>query len=313
MAWLSNAVMGMAMLIGQNPSTATPPASSSDAVAAAPVYSDSTSSSFLKGDTCFPRFIAPVTNPVFAKDPRSLTYARGLFIHNTMDSDHPFGGGDFQAAALQVGVAVNERLTIIADKDGYAWINPNAAPRTDGWLNLGAGLKYAFLRDVENQFILSGGFLYEIPSGGAAAFSGHGNGTFTVFSTFGKEWQENWHLLGTVGYQFPVDTNQNSSYFYTSLHLDYRLTPWFYPLVEMNWFHWVQGGERGIPPAVGEVDGLINLGTSGVAGNDFVTVAFGGRFVLSEHLSTGAAWEFPVSNRHDFMNNRVTVDVIFRY
>lgn len=268
---------------------------------------------FLVGDTAFPRFISPVSNPVFSKDPRAQTYIRGLFINDVIPGDHPLGGGSFQAMAAQVNVALSERLTFIADKDGYAWINPQRAPSSSGFLNLGAGLKYSLIRDVENQFILSTGFMYELPTGERSAFSGQGDGTMTFFGTFGKEWRENWHALGTFGYQLPLDSNSNSSYFYTSLHFDYRATCWFYPIAELNWFHYTAGGDRGLPPALGEGDGLINLGTSGVAGNDLVTAAFGGRFLLGDHVSTGVVWEFPLSNRQDLISNRLIIDLILRY
>jgi len=269
--------------------------------------------SLLKGDTEFPRFIYPVSNPVFAKDPRATTHLRGLFIHNEIPGGHALGGGDFQAAAAQINIAVGERLTILADKDGYAWLNPHGARSTTGFLNLGAGLKYAFIRDVENQFILSGGFMYEIPSGGRGALSGHGDGAFAFFMTAGKEFAERIHVLNTAGYYVPVSSSQNSSFFYNSFHVDYQVNCWFYPLAELNWFHYVAGGNRGLPPALGEGDGLINFGTSGVAGNDLVTFALGARTVLSQNISLGGAYEFPLSNRRDLIQNRFVFDLILRY
>lgn len=265
-----------------------------------------------ESDRDFEGFIGPISNPVFSKDPRSLTEARALFIHNHIPGAHPLRGGDFQVYALQVRVALTERLTLIADKDGYATINPGAGPSTDGFLNLGIGLKYVFIRDVERQFLLAGGFMYEPQTGEADVFQGHGDGTFTFFLTSGKQLAGCWHLLGTVGYQVPVDSNANSSYYYTSLHLDRQMGR-FYPLVEMNWYHWVAGGNRGLPPALGEGDGLINFGTSGVAGNDQVTLALGGKFKLSDNAELGAAWEFPISNRRDLLENRLLVELILRY
>lgn len=166
---------------------------------------------------------------------------------------------------------------------------------------------------MENQFIVSGGFMYEIPSGEADAFSGHGNGAFAFFVTTGKEFAERFHFLNTTGYYVPVNSNQNSSFFYTSFHLDYQVNCWLYPLVEMNWFHYTAGGDRGLPPALGEGDGLVNLGTSGVGGNDLLTFAVGARARLTERVSLGGAWEFPISNRHDLIQNRFVFDLIYRY
>ena len=265
-----------------------------------------------ESDRAFEGFIGPITNPIFSKDPRSLTEARLLFIHNNIPGDHPLGPGDFQAYAMQVRVALTERLTLIADKDGYAVIHPGGGGAQDGWLNLGIGLKYVFIRDVERQFLVSGGIMFEPQTGEAEVFQSHGDGIFSFFLTSGKELGGCNHLLGTIGYQVPVNSNQNSSSYFASIHLDRQIGR-FYPLVELNWLHWVAGGDRGLPPILGEGDGLLNLGTSGVAGNDLVTFAVGGKFKLSPHAELGAAWEFPISNRRDLLDNRLTVELILRY
>jgi len=57
----------------------------------------------------------------------------------------------------------------------------------------------------------------------------------------------------------------------------------------------------------------LNLGTTGVAGNDLVTMAFGLKAKLNANAEVGAAWEFPVSKRHDLINNRLTAEFILRY
>lgn len=266
----------------------------------------------LESDHCFDRFIGPISNPILSKDPRSLTEARLLFIQNSIDPQSALGSGNAQVYACQVRAALTERLTFIADKDGYAVIHPGAGGTRDGWLDLAAGLKYAFVRDVENQLLVTGGFMYEIPSGEAEVFQHSGSGLFTFFGTVGKEFNENVHFLGTVGYQVPLDNNDNSSFYYTSLHLDRRIMDVWYPLIEMNWFHYVAGGNA-LPNAVGEGDGLLNLGTQGVSGNDLVTLAVGLKYKPGPHVETGAAWEVPISNRHDLLNNRLLAEFIIRY
>lgn len=276
------------------------------------LFSDGQRPAFLS-DHCFDNFIGPVSNPVFSKDPRSLTEARALFIHNKIDPNHPLGTGDFQAYALQLRLALTERLTLIADKDGYAVINPAGGGQLTGWLDLAAGLKYTFIRDVENQFLLTGGFMYEMPTGGGDVFQDHGDGIFSFFAVTGKEFNGTSHWLNTVGYTVPVDGDANSSFIYWSTHLDRQLWGWFYPLIEANWYHYVSSGDRGLPSALGEGDGLINLGTSGVSGNDLVTLAVGAKAKLTQNCELGGAWEFPVSPRHDLLNNRLTMELIVRY
>lgn len=327
MGWFTSLAFSVSAALGQVSAVpqALPPGSSTQPVTtAAPIVYEAPTSeglfaglfnspNFLKGDTDFPRFIYPVSNPVFSKDPRATTHIRGLYVHDNIPGNNPLGGGDFNAVAAQVNVAVNERLTILADKDGYLWLNPGKGASSNGFLNLGAGLKYAFIRDVENQYIMSGGFMYEIPSGEAAALSGLGNGAFSLFVINGKEFNERWHVLNTSGYYFPVDGAEGSSFFWSSMHVDYQVNCWLYPLAELNWFHYTAGGHRGVPKALGEGDGLVNIGTSGVAGNDLVTAAFGARAVLSQNVSVGAAWEIPISNRQDLISDRFIVDLILRY
>ncbi len=268
---------------------------------------------FLESDRAFPGFIGPISNPILTKDPRALTEARFLFISDYIPTEHPFRGGDFQVYGLEVRAALTDRLSFIADKDGLLSIHPHVGPSETGWLNIAVGLKYALIRDVENQFLVVGGFMYEPHTGEAKVFQGQGDGLWTVFTTIGKEFAGRHHLIGNFGYQFPVREQENSSFFYTSLHLDRAWNGWLYTLAELNWFHWTQGGDRGLPPALGEGDGLINLGTSGVAGNDLVTSAVGLKAIVNRHLDIGTAFEFPLSNRKDLIDSRLLVEMIFRY
>jgi hypothetical protein len=269
-----------------------------------------------QSDHAFDRFVGPITNPIFSKDPRSNTEIRALFINNWMPSNHPlFRGGNYQVAAVQARIALTERLSIIADKDGYGFIHPGGQSplaNSDGWLNIAAGLKYVLIRDVENQFLLSAGFQYELNTGEGNVFQNHGDGVWTVFLTTGKEFNCDTHFVGTLGHSRATDPAENSSFLYANLHLDRRFGK-LYPLIEMNWFHYTGDGNRGLPAAIGELDGHINLGTNGVVGNDFVTVAAGCKYKFSRHAETGVAWEVPISNRKDIMDNRLTWEFILRY
>ena len=70
-------------------------------------------------------------------------------------------------------------------------------------------------------------------------------------------------------------------------------------------------GKNGLPGVEG--GDLFNLGSTGVAGNDIVTAAFGSKFKPAENMEVGAAFEFPVTKRRDVMRNRLTIDWIIRY
>ena len=264
-------------------------------------------------DRAFPGFIGPISNPILSKDPRSLTEARFLFVNDVIPPESPFAGGNFQVYALQLRVALTDRLSLIADKDGIADIHAHAFHQHTGLLNMNFGLKYLLVRDVDDQFLWSVGLTYEPPMGEREVFENHGDGVMSVFTTWGKEVASHWHALYTFGYQFGFNNKQNSSFLYNSLHLDRELFCWLYPLAEVNWFHYVQGGDRGLPPALGEGDGLLNLGTSGVANHDLVTLAVGLKAKLGEHAETGVAWEFPLTHPKDLIDNRLIAEFILRY
>lgn len=265
-----------------------------------------------ESDHAFDGFVNPVTNPIFAKDPRANTWARLLFVNNNFPGSHPFGGGNAQAYAMQVNVALTERLAIIADKDGYAQINPRSAAASHGWLNIAAGLKYTLVRDVENQFLFAAGLMYEAPSGDAAVFQNNGGGFLTPFVSYAKQFGDHWHFIGNHGFSFALDQGTGSSFLYTSLHLDREIGGWFYPLVECNWFYYTNGGTL-LPRVVGEGDGLLNLGTRGMSGRNLFSTAVGAKVKVCENLYAGGAYEVALSDYKGLLNNRVVVDVVFRY
>jgi hypothetical protein len=267
----------------------------------------------LESDRCFPRFIGPMSNPVLAKDPRALTEVQMLFVNNGFpNSNAVLGGGDAQVYGAQIRVALTDRLSFIADKDGIASINSRNLPARSGWLDVAAGFKYALVRDVEDQFLVTTGFQYELPSGESKVFQNQGSGVMTIFGIVGKEFNECWHVLFNGGYQFGLDSAFNSSFFYAQLHVDRQLFGWLSPLAECNWLRYTSGGHWGIPHALGEGDGLINFGTAGVGGDNIVTFAVGAKAQLGPHIDLGAAYEFPVGHR-DILQDRVIVQLILRY
>lgn len=265
-----------------------------------------------QSDHEFDGFIDTLTNPVLSKDPRSSTYARFLFVNNNIPADHPIGGGNIQVYGLQVNVALTDRLAFIADKDGGARIAPRNGPSTSGFLNVAAGLKYTFIRDVETQTLAAVGFMYEIPSGEANVQQNQGAGSITPFLTFGKEFNRNWHVLHTIGHFTPLRAPDGSGFLYNSFHIDRQVFGWLYPLAEFNWFWYTSGGRR-TPTAFGEGDGLVNFGTRGQAGAHLVTGAFGAKAAVCRNLLVGAAFEVPLSNRKDILNQRFTLQVTARY
>ena len=58
---------------------------------------------------------------------------------------------------------------------------------------------------------------------------------------------------------------------------------------------------------------LFNLGSRGVDNNDIVTGALGIKYKPSSNVELGFAWEVPLTDRRDILDDRFTMDVIFRY
>ena len=82
-------------------------------------------------------------------------------------------GGDVEVYALQFEIALNDRLSIVATKDGFVDMNPdNTLGGTDGFANLGAGLKYAFILDPASGTCVSGTATFEVPIGDDEVFQG---------------------------------------------------------------------------------------------------------------------------------------------
>lgn len=259
------------------------------------------------GSPCFDDFISPMTNPVFFEDPRNVTEARFLFLNHKAPA--AVGGGTVRLYALQLRAKISENVSFIATKDGY--IDSSNPVIGDGWADLSAGLKFNLVRDAAKGRLVSGGFTFELPTGEANAQQGNGSGELNMFISGARRIGERSHWVTAAGWRLPMDASDESQSVYWSNHLDRRLTNKFYALTELNWYHWTKSGKGGINGVEG-LD-LFNFGSTGVAGNDIVTAALGGKFKNSRHSEIGVAYEFPLTNRRDVLENRLTVDWIFRY
>jgi hypothetical protein len=262
---------------------------------------------FAPSDHRFGSFISPMTNPIFFEDPRTLTEARFIFFHHVIPQDT--GGGTVQLMAMQVRAALTERLSIVAAKDGYA---TSSHPLIDdGWADIAVGLKYNLWADPFAQRLLSVGASYELPVGSTRLFQGNGEGEFHLYLTGGTQLGCRAHWLSGFGWRLPVDGTDESQSIYWSNHWDYRLLPRLYFLTEVNWYHWTQSGQA----APFDFEGLdvINFGSQNVAGNDIVTGAIGFKFKPHDGMEIGIAWEAPLTDRRDIIDNRLTFDWILRY
>lgn len=268
-------------------------------------------------DTTYSSFISPMTNPVFFEDPRTLTEARIIFVHHTVPTRAPLTGGHVNLIAAQLRAALTDRLSIIATKDGFFTFDGGVAnllggPATDGWADVAAGLKYNLFSDPCCQRLLSAGATFELPVGSTRALQGNGSGEFNLFLTGGTQVGDRSHLVSAAGWRLPTDRVEESQVTYWSTHFDTQLPDTcLYVFGETNWYHWVNSG-GGLPLNIEGLD-VFNLGTSDVAGNDIVTGAIGLKFKPSVLNEIGVAWEAPLTDRRDVLDNRLTVDWIIRY
>lgn len=285
-------------------------------------------------ENSFDRAIRPITNPTLFDLAVPRTQIHPIFIHQGMPGliDIVGGGklpvgGDFQVYALQFEYAFNERLSLNAVKDGYIVFDPDSTlVDSEGFANVGAGLKYAWLLKPESGLASNIQLQYEIPMGNSDVWQGEGDGIITP-SIATLKMAGRWQFSNQLGFRIPVDNNFESSVFYTSAHVSYELCDWARPMLELNWFHVMDAGNgapRFLPQAGGavpavaafEAGDLINFGAANAGLNrDFVTGAVGMRITPpGKPYNFGFAWEAPLTDADaSIMRNRFTFDIVVKF
>lgn len=254
--------------------------------------------------------IAPVTNPIYFESPLAQSEVRPLFIHHRLDSGF-VGGGSVNVYALQLRYAVNDRLAIIATKDGFIETDTPGIGNRDGWADLAAGFKYAIYKDDANQAVITPGLTFSLPTGSMEVFQGDGSGVINAFVSATKGW-ENLHLTGNLGVQVPFDGDKDTSNLRYSVMLDYYTCQWFIPFVAFNGFTTLSDG-KGLGITTEGFD-LINFGAGNASGTTQGAIGFGFRSRLLQSLDLGFAYETGIlRSGADIFKDRFTVDVIWRF
>ncbi len=257
-------------------------------------------------------FMHPVSQPVTFETPSVDTSLRPVFMHHEFPNSSVFQGGDLQLYALQARYAVNDKLGIIATKDGYIDLNPGVGALEDeGFADIAAGVKYEFYEDKERGILATGGLIIEADTGDHEVFQGNGDGLVRPFVSAGYT-VEDVNLIGSLGFNLPFHGARESHSIDYHLHADYAVTEQFSPLVE---FHGISYTRSGNNTALAGFEGgdLINLGAANVAGQNVFMGAVGGRFQAHERVSLGAAYEFPLGGRDDVLDWRITVDAVITF
>jgi len=267
--------------------------------------------------------IQSITNPTLHELAVPQSRIRGMVInHQTPDRVSAGGnlvpvGGDVNIAALQIEFALNDRLSIVASKDGFIDFNPDSSsPFTDqtGFANLAAGLKYAFIYDEVNDFAASVTLQLELPTGNRDVFQGRGDGaallTFSALKLMG-----NWQFSGATGVNVPFDSDEEATTGFASAHVSYQVTERFTPIVEVNLYQTISAGTQGSVPTDFEGGGFFNFGSPTAEVNEtIITAALGARYKINEALSIGAAYEVPLTEEEEnFMDSRITLDFVYKF
>lgn len=255
--------------------------------------------------------ISPVTNPIFFESPFIQTEVRPIFMYHEIDKSFVTRGGDVEVYAAQIRWAITDRLALIATKDGYIDFNPEAGlTHEEGFADVAAGFKYALIKDDENEWMVTPGFVFEIPMGNIDVFQGNGDGEWNLFASAAKGFG-NFHVLANAGFRIPNNWCDETAQAHYSLHLDYYTCKWFIPFVTLNGFTVLSEG-KGLPLDNEGYD-LINFGSSNAEGRSSLVFGLGMRSRVHKNVDLGFAWEKGLTTPKALFDDRFTVDAIIHF
>ena len=242
-------------------------------------------------------YVIPLSNPVFNHDARNYTMIRPILLYQNLPSKIEFRSdikevlkkyglydaarkldGDVKGAAVQFNIAINERLSIVAVKDGYIKCDPDTKLIGDGvgFADLAAGIQYSPIYDPKNEFVLSVRGVYEAPVGAHGLYQGRGSGTINL-STHILKGFNGAQISGNLGFILPLDSKYKNTLFYHAWHLGYNVTPWLHPFVEFNHFYVLKSGDLDLK----DVKALKKLGITSAEKLDAAISTLGANAVVS--------------------------------
>jgi hypothetical protein len=277
---------------------------------------------WFQSDHAFDNMISPVSSPFLNEDPRSLTELRPVFIWEKSPVHNPiFNGGSIFFLGTQARVAVTERIDVVMTELGGIWQEPNNPTpyfqRDGGFAELRIGPKFTFLRDECSRTLGAFGVTFDLPVGSRDVEQNNGALSIAPYLTFAHSFPGssygNFNAQGTVGYNFSVN-QERAEYLFLNLHLDYDIAGMhkIYPLIELNFLHYSNGGSNGNVNGF-EGGDLFNFGAQAVSNSNDLTLALGARYKFCEWAQVGLAVEFPLIGAKDLDGFRITTDFILRY
>lgn len=216
--------------------------------------------------------VHPLTAPYFHEDAFVTSDLRAWYLYHEFPETSLIDGGKAQVYALQLRLALTEELQLVAYKDGFADFDTGLVDDT-GWMDVGAGLKWAFYQDFEEQTHLAVGAGYEFAWGDKEVLQD--DDEFRLWIS-GNKGIDQLHLGATVNWFLAPDANAdlgNSDHLSWHLHADYWVNEHFSPVIEVNGYHVLDEGMEVLP-----FQGVDVANFGGGKGEDVITVGIGGEF-----------------------------------
>lgn len=254
------------------------------------------------------RHVHGVTAPYYNEDSFVTTDLRFWYAYHKFPEAGLIDGGKAQVAAVQARVALTDKLQLVAYKDGYIWIDSGLVDE-NGWNDVGAGLKFNFWQDFENQFHAAVGVGYEFPWGDQKVLQNDAN--FRAWLSLDKGFGA-LHFGATAN--FLIDTSGDdplgtSDRFFWHFRTDYHLCDWFSPVININGYHALEDDEEVVP--FSGID-VANLG----GGEDVVTFGVGAEFRFfpeTQNLAFRFAYETPLTKNEDLYGYRWTFSLVWGF
>ncbi|MCB1968907.1 MAG: transporter [Geminicoccaceae bacterium] len=269
------------------------------------------------GENGFTHYVPPLTNPVFNETPYITTELRPIYFYDELPDDFVTGGGHINLVAAQFRIALTDRLGFIATKDGYADAHfKHVLDDETGFANIAFGMKYALLSDPQSNTIITGGLRYEIPLNdlqtGGIELEGDGDGFLNPFVT-GATTIGDLGLQASLGGNFALDTDKDTSIMHYSLHADYEVLPGLFPLIELNGFTAIDNADR-TAGALSQLDGVDVLNFGSKDRDTTITIGGGARYALLDNLMLGVGGETPITGKNNtIMDYRLYADLVWTY
>ncbi len=266
---------------------------------------------FLTGMSGFDDFVMPVGQFVYFEDPFITTDLRLMYVYHEIPNRSVLRGGQVHLIAAQIRVALTDRLAFIAVKDGYSWVDSHITNAGDGMNDVTVGLKYALIVDPEDQFVLSTGLRWEWAVGSTDAWQGGDSQELSPFFSVAKGWDK-WHFLGAISGRIPTDHHDANYSVVWNMHLDYKLTETFRPVIEVHGIHWLSNADK-LPFSEDFLD-VGSLGAAEARGRDFFSMGLGFRWQAMDNVNVGFTWEFPLESASEHLQeNRFTLNTVVSF